>query len=591
MRDGWWVRRNDTARQPNAHLVFDTEAFRTVTPSGETQTFRCAVAAFTHRLTNADPWEPTKWARFESAEDLWGWVHRLKKGHGRIVVVAHNLAYDVRISAAMPILTGLGWTMEPPNIGPHRATFRFTMGRRSLVMIDSLNWLPYGLEKVGALAGHPKLPLPADDDSAEDWFARCTRDVEILHDAWFRILRWVEKEDLGTWQRTGAGMAATAWRHQHLTHRVWVHPFPAVRAAEREAAWCGRAEAWKVGVLPGGPWCEWDLRAAYGRIMAECEVPTIFRRRLERPSAKSLCVARRGHAVLGRVKVTTESPCVPYRGNGRVLWPVGTFETVLWDHEWALVEEAGGTVDVAEAWIYDRGPALRDFAEWGLSWVDPGRPDWDPIIALTAKHFLRAIVGKFGTRYWDWVESGEPPEHEFALVRNLDPTHPECKWGFTLGGQHYLQGPVTDSDQSCPQLLSWIQAETRVRLWRAIQRVGAEHVAYVDTDGLIVDQAGDHAMATWGDDRWGAKGTYDSVEILATRRIVLNGVLKASGVPKGAAQRPDGTWEADLWPEMATSLRRRENDQVRIRKGRWSLSGIEFRRRVDGAGNTYPHSI
>lgn len=586
-----WVRPNDTARQPNAYCVFDCEAFRAPGRWGEEQTFRLAVARWVDRVANDLPWNTPETLETTSADDLWAWISRRAKRHNRLVCVAHNAAYDLRISAAIPTLAGLGWTLHPPMMGPRGTAFRFTDRRWSLVIIDSLNWLPKKLEVIGELLGRPKLDLPADDAPEEVWFDRCRRDVDILWEAWMRLAGWVQGSDLGTWQRTGAGQAMTAWRHRHLTHRVLIHRDEEARTAERDGAWCGRAEAWRIGRFTAGPYDEWDQRTAYGRIMAECDVPTVLRQHLVEPSARTLSVVRRRSAVLARVLVRTETPCVPYRTSERIIWPVGEFATTLWDHEWALVEESGGTVDVQEAWTYDRAPALRDFAGWAIGLMDPAGDGFDPVVALAAKHFLRAIVGKFGSRYWDWAHQGPSPEPELSLTRHIDPAHPETRWQVTVAGQWFFQGPVLDGQRACPQLMSWIQAETRVRLWRQMLQVGTEHVLYVDTDGMILTPAGSYRMTTLADPRWALKSTWDDVEIVATRQLVLDGRLKAAGIPRSAVRTGRNTWSGEVWPEMMTSLSRGEADIVKIRHGKWHLNGNENRRRVGPSGKTFPHTI
>lgn len=586
-----WLKQNDTARQPNGFCVFDCEAVRTPTPTGEVQTFRLAVARWADRISNDLPWNPPKTIEVTEPAALWKWISGRSNHHARLVCVAHNAAYDLRVAAAVPHLTALGWALEPPTIGPRGTAFRFTRHKHSIIIIDSLNWLPKKLEVIGEQLGIPKPELPADDAPEAVWFDRCRADVDILWVAWMRLMDWVQTENLGTWQRTGAGMAMTTWRHRFKTDRILVHRDDEARTAEREGAWCGRAEAWQLGRFTQGPYDEWDLRTAYGRIMLDCEIPTVLRRHVVKPTTRALSLARRRSAVLGRVKVVTDSPCVPHRASERVWWPVGRFRTTLWDHEWALVEEAGGTVEVEEAWVYDRAPALRDFAAWCIQRADPHADGFDPVIGLAAKHFLRAIVGKFGTRFWEWVPQGPSPEPELSLTRRVDPRDPTSQWQITVNGEWFFQGPDSDSEHSCPQIMSWIMAETRVRLWRAIQIAGPGNVIYVDTDGMIVTPAGSHRMAEWANPNWATKATWDDVEIVATRRLVLNGGLRASGIPRSATQAGERTWKADVFPGFVTSLLRGESDRIVVRKGVWHLNNREFRRCATYGTATAPFAV
>lgn len=586
--NGHWLRRNDTARQPNSWIVFDCEARRAATRVGETQTFRLAVGEWRWRYANDCPWEKPERAEFESPADLWRWVAGRFRHQERTVVVAHNIAYDLRVSNAVAELAELGWEAEPPMIADGRVLFRFRYKRRRLVCVDSMNWWPAGLAKVGEALGLPKLELPDDDDTPGAWWARCHRDVDILSEAWGRLVDWIGHADLGTWKPTGAGQAMTVFRHKHMTHRILVHSDAAGREAEREAAWCGRAEAWRHGTLSGGPFVEWDMTTAYCRVMEECDVPVQLVRHTAGARLWGRAVAVSGQAGIARVKVSTETPVVPHRGPEGVSWPVGTFETTLWDHELALVDETGGTWEFLEGWIYRTAPALAEFARWCRAHLDADAGAVDPVIALAVKHFTRAIVGKFGSRYWEWEHFGPAPEPGLALFRWSEKARPERTLGLFLGGEWYVQGPMVDSETSVPQVWSWIQAETRVRLWRLMCAAGLDEVAYCDTDGVIVTPTGSRNLAAADLPGVRPKAEYADLEILGTRQLIQNGRLKAAGIPKGAVRAGGTKWVADVWTQPATALLHGETDRVTIRRRTFRLVGNDHRRiRVDG-GTTEP---
>lgn len=583
--NGYWLRPNDTARQPNSWVAFDCEARIQRDRRGETQTFRLAVGEWHHRTSNDTPWSPPVRKEFDAPGDLWRWIAGRSNLAQRVVVVAHNIAYDLRVTRALEELAALGWTAEPPMIQGGRVMFRFRKGRRRLVCVDSMNWWPWGLARVGEAIGLAKVDLPDDDDSDAAWWKRCHRDVDILATAWGTLLDWVQAEDLGTWKPTGAGQAMTAFRHQHLTHRILCHQDPPARAAEREAAWCGRAEAWRWGKLSGGPFTEWDMTTAYCRIMEECEVPTQLVRHTTSRRLWERSVAVSGQAGIARVVVTTEAPVVPWRAAEGVSWPVGTFETTLWDHELVLVDQTGGTWEFVEGWIYLCAPALQAFAEWCRQILEAHPGTVDEAVRLAVKHMTRAIVGKFGARYWEWVDWGPAPDQRLELSHGGDPEIPGSALTLWCGGRWLVQGPTVDSERSVPQVWSWIQAETRVRLWGLMTAAGLENVVYVDTDGAIVTPAGHEALvaAELGGVR--PKSEYRDVEILGTRQLILDQRLKAAGIPKGAKPAGGNKWAADVWTQPATALLHGETDRVTIKRRTFRLVGGDHRR-VRLAGGT-----
>jgi len=589
--NGYWMRRNDTSRQPNSWVVLDCEARRERTRVGETQTFRLAVGEWRYRIANDLPWEAPVRAEFTTPAELWGWVNGRFRHQERTVVVAHNIDYDLSVSDALGELAALGWTVEPPMMAKGRVMFRFRKGRRRLVCVDSMNWWPWGLAQVGEALGLPKLDLPDDDDSDDGWWKRCHRDVDILAEAWGRLLEWIGAADLGTWKPTGAGQAMTAFRHRHLTHRVLVHQDDAARAAEREAAWCGRAEAWRHGKLRGGPFTEWDMTTAYCRVMEECDVPVQLVRHTTGGRLWGRSVAVSGQAGIARVRVSTETPVVPHRGAERVSWPVGTFETCLWDHELALVDEAGGTWEFVEGWIYRTAPALQAFATWCRAHLDADAGAVDPVIALAVKHFTRAIVGKFGSRYWEWEDIGAAPTPGLEFQTMSGWPEPDRHWMLFAAGRAYVQGATVESRTAVPQIWSWIQAETRVRLWRLMEAAGLDHVVYVDTDGVIVDPAGHERLLSADPAGVRPKTEYRTVELLGTRKMILDGKLKASGIPRGAVRVGPTKWAAEVWTQPATRLLRGETDRVTIRRESFRVVPDDHRRTRIKGGRTEPIRI
>src|ERR1051326_1392345 len=211
---GWWLSGNKGNRAPNRYVFLDCEALERRERARRVQTFRLAVASLSCRRDSGAPWEHGALVEATDTAGLWDVITGWTRARQRTVLVAHNLGYDLRISDALGELGARGWSAGPPLIGPKYAIFNFVLGRRRLTMVDSLNWLPTSLDRLGAMVGVPKLPLPAWEADDETWFARCRRDVEILRAAWFTVQDWREANAQGAWRPSGAGAAMGAWRHR-----------------------------------------------------------------------------------------------------------------------------------------------------------------------------------------------------------------------------------------------------------------------------------------------------------------------------------------------------------------------------------------
>jgi hypothetical protein len=578
-----YLRHNQTTRLPRRHVVLDTEAVETSTGSGRTQTFRLACAAFDHQTKAGRGWRPTERATFTTAEALWAWIDGRARDGQRLVVVAHNMAYDLRISDAFTILPSRGWRLDMVRLDGGAAWCSWRQGKRSMVCVDSVSWFGVGLEQVAQAMGTGKRALPSQAAGLDEWEQRCATDVELLRAAWRRVLDWIEAADLGNWKPTGAGQGWAMFRHRHLTHRILHHACAPIAAVEREAAYAGRCEAWRWGKLPAGTWTEWDFQAAYARVAEECDVPVHLAGHLGPRGAQRALGGLDGATALVQATVATETPTVPLRANGGILWPVGRFEGWWWAEELAMAAAAGATVDCHQGWRYATAPALRSWAGWVLDTLAAPSCEVDPVCRLVVKGWSRTTVGRFGAQWAGWDDIGESHGGDVRLmhVGSGDP-FAVTRW-MMVGGRTYAEGDRYDAPDGAPQIMSWIMAACRIRLWAAMGAAGLGNVAYVDTDGLLVNDTGSEALEAAGLPGLRPKARWRSGEVLGPRQLVLGGKLRAAGIPLAAVRVGPRTWEAEIWRSLPASIREGEVDRVVITDRRFVLRGTD-RRRAHGPG-------
>lgn len=578
---------------PHRWAVFDTESHRHRMPGGEVQTLQMAVAT-RWRDDLKRPREPD-WLTTGDKLQLWEFIAEWAPKRGRLVVWAHNVAYDLRTSRALESMLDLGWRLDFINLGDSASVVRWRKGESTVVLTDLYSWLPAPLEAIAADLGMTKPPLPASGAPWASVAARCRADVEITAAAARALIAYVRERDLGNFQLSGASQAYSFWRHRHLEYEVLTHTDDDALAAERDAAASGRCEAWRHGEPIPGRWHEWDVELAYCRIAAQCDLPSQIVRTWEPRSWTNYERLGQWYARLCEVEVMTPTPVLAARHDGRWVWPVGTFTTTAWDREIDIARAAGAQLRILRWWLYRRDPILRSWARWTMDALADGEREHPAVALRWIKHQSRALVGRLGVRYLRWDDIGPAYDTDPPLATYLDADTGETGRMLAAGGRLMLGIRRVEGDSSVPQVMSRIMAEQRARLWETIRWVGEDHVAYMDTDSLWVDDAGNERMRALAAVNpalgWRHKQTTDRLTVWGPRAIVVGDLPRVAGIPRTAQRTESRTFTGQVWESLSSSLARGASGEVQVRDRIWTVSGIDHRRvEVDG-GWTVPIAL
>lgn len=580
-------------RWPSRHVYVDTEARQ---DSSARFVFMLACAILGDAAGDLVAAEG-----FVTPEDLWRWVDAVSVAGGELRVWTHGLEFDLAVTRARSCLTDLGWAPQRFAMREHGGWWQWRRGDRRLTLCDSQSFLGNAsLETVAGdlgITADDRPRLPTVDDPPELWWERCRADVWTLREALRRVFAWYGAEGFGSLQLSGASQGMAAYRRRWMPPRsILVHRNADARAAEREATWAGRCEAWRWGSV-AGPLEEWDYELCYPRIAA-AGVPV---RLCERRGAGGDGYVRLEHGI-----ATTGAPVAPCRTPRGIVYPVGRFVTTLWEPEVELIRRSGGSWLPIAGWTYELAPALTAWADWV---TDQATNHPSPLVRRITKQWSRTVIGSFGLRYPEWdVWSEDDPAGDVRAVPYHDGER-DSQLLF-LGGVVYEQGDMVESENACPQVQSYVWSCARVALWDAMLAAGLEHVAYVDTDSVIVSAAGGERLRGWSGDAgvsdlakralppWSSgdpvrrrpplrvKGRYDSAEIYGARQIILPRETRVAGLRKDATRTGASSWRADVWEMMPGGLGGPE--EARTRRRYFTLRRGELHRDRVVGGATRP---
>lgn len=591
-RRAHWLRPNEANRYPRRIVTLDSEAAKVLEGTRERHRLRCASLTFDviDRLTL----EPRRTERVDvtDAGELWAWVEARTTVNERTVLWAHNLAYDLRLTRALELLPAAGWELDTFSLDSYRCWLRWRRDKRTLLMVDSMSYVGRALVRFSDELGIDKPGLPADDAPLEEWLHRCRQDTELLREIVLRLLRWLEEGGHGNYRMTGPAQASASFRHRFLERGdLLVHDDPDALAAERRSAWAGRCEVWRHGVVDE-PIVEWDFSLAYARIARDALLPTRLRGALRRPTMAQLLATGSRLAWLAEVEVVTPEPVAPAELEGRIVWPVGTYSSTLWDVEVRELLAAGATVTPRRAWLYHRGPLLQAWARWVLEELEGPEQLRCPVARAVVKGWSRSLIGRFGLRYPKWEQLGTAAEPALELVPFVSATTGQTGTWLRMGRQILEQSAVEESPDSSPAVMAYVMTLARRRLWRAMQLVPAGELVYVDTDSLLVTAAGSPALEAFSRTPEGeglrVKATYRRGAFWAPRQMELDGAARVAGLPRDARRRGRKTWRAEVWEGTSEAIRRGNPGEVIVSQRTVHLRAVDHRRRHLRGGATGP---
>lgn len=553
-----YLRPNDAVWTPACCVYLDTETSTREVDGGHVQVMRCWVARITDR-------RPTDSGRLEvdtadglTAAQLVTQLEAWLVGRSGFWIFAHNLAFDLAVTRLPLALAEAGWTVTDVAADSASPWMRLERRGKRITLVDSWSWLRKPLEAVAEALGTRKPKLPAEDASPEAWLARCTADVNILSTAMGQLLDWWETTGKGRWSITGSASGWNAMRHTPTRTRVLVKPDPEGIAHDRAGIHGGIRYVWRHGTLPRGSYTEVDITQAYVTVAATRLLPVKRMREFDTYPIDGRLLAGDHFSSIARVKIRTDVPAYPVKIDGHEWHPVGEFWTTLAGPELAAARDAGHLVEVGRCWVHQLGDALQPWAHWCGRVAAGEDPDAPAVAVLAAKHWSRAVIGKWSQRAFSKTLLGPSPVNGWGYEHAWN--HDTGTRGAILdvAGRRWLTMADGDSDNCYPAVLAFVESHVRAAVQRVAAVLPPGKLIQADTDGIIVaDLVEDDliaAQAAAAPFTIRPKKTYTRLKVIGPQHLVRDGHRKFAGVPSGAVMSAGGALEATLWPRLSTQM-------------------------------------
>lgn len=538
---------NDELTWPGTCIFVDTESrWETdqLNPRRQLHSFRLASA--TACRIESGKQTRRKSERFREARDFWSWVNFVRHPRMPVWIFAHNLGFDLTMLDFWGQLTAGNFSLHQRPLAnlehirseklkrimsrtkkgflmtddPPSAVECYHRDRWKCILIDSLNYFDRSLEQIADWLGLEKLPLPANDATWDDWFARCDQDVKILEAALLKWLLWHGKQELGRFSFTLAGACLAGFRHRWMAHEIDLPDDQSQRDFEREAFYLGRTQALWLGEIsptvckpvcsidqgadlftqpPRGPFFQLDANSFYGAIGAYENVPVKTIETSANYPGIELEPSQLDETCLAHVLIETREETFPVRTPEGIAWPIGTYWTTLCGTELLRALTAGLVKRVGRWCRYEMAPAFRKYA--CDLWTErlSARAAGDGLLEHVCKQMLARLHGKFAQRLDEWVDDPAAlVDTPWSTWMRFDQETHQVRQYRSIGWDAQYRRPKGDARHAFPAIAAFTTAAGRERLLALWRVAGPRDVVYLSTDSLIVTQAGLERLADQG---------------------------------------------------------------------------------------------
>lgn len=594
MRPQHYLKHNSTSAVPSNFVCVDTETYSA--PIGENEVearLKFGWACYFHRKESGKFTAPD-WYRFDTPSKFWHWLKRRTAKKQRVMVYAHNWSFDFTVMKGFDYTVGQRWKMTKSVIEGPPTILAFRKLKRTIVLLDTLNYFRMPLASLGNALGVPKLEMPGEDASTEEWDTYCKNDCDILRQAVEFYVGIVKEWDLGSYQFTLASQAFAAFRHRFMHHKILIDNDPLALAISREAYTGGRVELFHKGKIRRKLYLL-DINSQYPYVMSEEEVPTALLTVIRDPSNAELSDILTRRAAVGDVVIKTPEPCVPYVYNSRLIFPTGTFRVCLSSPELLYCLKRGYVHRIYRAAIYERAKVFADYVRFfygkRLEYEAMGNKE----LSFACKILLNSLYGKFGQNGRKYISIGDAPDLSARNYIVLDADSGRFEYRRQFAGVEQVLATETESFNSHPAIASHITSAARMLLWRYINIAGRKHVYYCDTDSILVDDSGFSALSSYLDPkRLGhlkLELETSSAELRGCKDYQIGERIKIKGVRRTAEQLNESTFRQPTFVGWRGMLRLGDMGTMRIRQTIKHLTREYRKGTVEASGDIRPYNL
>lgn len=415
-------------------------------------------------------------------------------GQAHLYIIAHNLAFDLQILNLPYALSVSGYTSDLPILAWGACMWTVHYKGKTASFFDSQNIFPGSLQSLGKDVGLRKTAIKFGVAKNAELLAYCKNDCEILVLAFQKYLKWLSDNNLGYFAQTISWQARNAYRTRFMTEDIHTHVDYVVLNYERQAYHGARTECFFIGKAPGQNYYLLDVNSLYAHVMAENEYPVEYVDCIVRPNLKQLEELMEEYYVIAECQLDTTLPAFPRRTATKLVFPIGNYRTWLHHCELQYALRDGVGIQTGIALLYRRANIFEGYTGFFAGLRESAIRTHRKTEERLAKLFLVTFYGTWGARNSITFDQGETTDPGIRYIPCKDTEH-NMHWDeWHWYGKIYQTYKSGEKPYAMPSIAGAITAYGRMYLWELINEAGRSNVYYVDTDSLVVNEAGFKAL-------------------------------------------------------------------------------------------------
>lgn len=582
---------NHGNKRPTKVIYLDTETTYTIDNKYQYHRMDMAWTCYWAKRS-ANEKEVEQWNYFRFAKGLCEYIESKTQQKTTLYVVAHNAFFDMQASSFFKYFSAWGWVLE--FFYDKGMTYILVIRKEKAVIkvISSTNYFPIKLKKLGELVGLAKGEVDFDAATIDEKSEYCKNDVMIVKLAMEKYWKFLDTHDLGNFALSRSAQAFTAYRHRFMNIAIYPHQNEKIVDFERKAYFGGRVECHQLGEIDNGPFVTYDVNSMYPYVMRNNSFPTKLIDYVENPTSEQITIANRQYACVARVDIETDEPAYAVRYNGKIVFPIGSFETYVCSKGLYYGLAHGHIKHVNELAIYQRDFIFTDYIDYFYTLkVEYGKRN-NLIMKVFCKDFQNHLYGKFGQKK-PIVESADDitfggywREEVFDMVTGQTETITK------LFNKRFVVFGFEPHPKAFVAIAAHITELARFHLWDIMKTTGFHRVLYNDTDSIKIRKCHEKCIKhPISETELGAlknEGESNKLTIHAPKHYETENKIRMKGVPANAVKIGDFEYVYNAFLGQDTHLRKKVDNYFIVRETTKKLSTKYTKGEVLSNGKVVP---